>query len=73
MQVYGKIKKGAILVAIQDGTMMSNLDKDQDAQIQARALNYMRNTLIRGEQAEERMLDEILERLRKEKAQKEQN
>ena len=60
-------------MANQDATTMLNLDKDQDAQIQERVLNYMRNTLIRAERAEERMLDEILERRRREKAQKKQN
>ena len=52
-------------MAIQDGTMMSQEDKDQAAQISAMVPKHLETTLRRGEQLEERKAKEALEWARK--------
>ena len=56
-------------MATQDGTMMSKKENDLSSQKVARAMSYFRSTQLRGEQAEERMLDEMIARARAEKQQ----
>jgi len=51
------------------GTTMSQKDKDQRSQMLSEITDYMLNTQIRGEQAEERILKAASERVRKEQMQ----
>ena len=52
-------------MATQDGAMMSQKISDQTSQKLARITDYMDNTLIRGEQAEEAYLQDWMNRLNK--------
>ena len=52
-------------MAIQDGAMKSQKEKDLYAEKVAQGRKIAYNTMVRGEQAELRKLEEIIERNRK--------